>query len=355
MLSNRHDDVAPPIAIEVGTRTWREPEPASLGPTHIRDLKRQGRSTRGHDTDGRFRTIHRVEGHVAGLLDLPADRVAVPAEVLEDRSGFFPGIDAEPEVVQGILNRLGLGASNQDRTGNEKTPHRATLGGLDENASGQHEGVHLRDAAGSEGLGCGPKRRPGGPHVIDEKHSPEPPQTPRCKGAGDVLLPFTMREIDLARCVAHTTKATQQCGDAQDVRHRRREKRSLVVAARPAPSPVKGDRDDRIDLARPSTRVRGHQRTKGRAKLTPPIVLESLNRIRNRTAVLEDRAWIGCVLNEGRTCGAKDVGAFGRFVTARTSGRRKKGQQAVEKIEHDPLSAVPTGGYLGRRWHWHRQ
>ena len=154
-------------------------------------------------------------------------------------------------------------------------------------------------------------------------------QAPRCKGAGNVLLPLAMRQVDLARRVSYAPKASEHHGDCERPCHRLRKKGGLIVPPRAAPSPVKWDWDDGIDPAGPRMRASCHHRPERGTELAAPVVLESLNRIRHRTTILEDGAWLGCALDEGRTCGAKDLGAFGRFVAPRTSARRKKDEQAV--------------------------
>ena len=89
-------------------------------------------------------------------------------------SASMARVDADPQVVEGILNRLGLRTRHQARTAENEVPHSDTLRGLGKNASCQHKRVHFRHATGLQcPRGC-LERRPGRTHVIDEKHPPLP-------------------------------------------------------------------------------------------------------------------------------------------------------------------------------------
>jgi hypothetical protein len=87
-------------------------------------------------------------------------------------------------------------------------------------------------------------------------------------------------------------------------------------------------RHDGIDFARPVLRVVDHHRAERSAELTVAIVLETLNRIGNGAAVLEDRAGAGYRFEEDGAGGAEDRRAVSRLVTACAAQRGEQGEEA---------------------------
>jgi hypothetical protein len=147
-----------------------------------------------------------------------------------------------------------------------------------------------------------------------------------------------VREIDLGRRVAHTPKPPQQWSNPKRLGDGPREERSLIIPACTTPPPVQRHRHDRVDLALPATRVVGHDRPKHGTELTSAVVLEALDRVRDGSAILVNGAWVGDLVAERKTCGAKDDGALARFIAAGATRRCDQTQKPMKKIAHMGVS-----------------
>jgi hypothetical protein len=155
---------------------------------------------------------------------------------MNDGVGLFARIDAHPQIVEGILDRLGPPTRYQTRAGQDQTTHAVTLRAFDQNASRQNEGMHFRHTAQRQSGRRLAERRPSGPNVVDEKHSAQAAQLPRRESASDVPLPFAVRKLGLARGVPQPTKPGQQRNDIERFRDTARQESRLVIATLPTPS-----------------------------------------------------------------------------------------------------------------------
>jgi hypothetical protein len=88
---------------------------------------------------------------------------------------------------------------------------------------------------------------------------------------------------------------------------------------------MKRHRHDGVDVARPTARSIAHERPEHRTELTSPVVLETLNRIRDRAPVLKHGGWVGHLVDDGQARGTEDRKAVTCFVTP---GAAEGGHQA---------------------------
>ena len=105
---NRHHHIAPAVAVEVGPGVRGELDPEPLRPTDVWHLNRQGGTARGDHANRRVGAPSGVEGYEVALVDPAADLETVRLKVRDDRVRLPTGVDADSQIVERILDRLGL-------------------------------------------------------------------------------------------------------------------------------------------------------------------------------------------------------------------------------------------------------
>jgi len=110
---------------------------------------------------------------------------------------------------------------------------------------------------------------------------------------------------------------------------------------------MKRNRHDRVDPTDPPTRLVTHDRPKHRTELTSTVVLETLSRICDGTAILEDGAFVRDLVDEGQTSGTEDRKAVTGFIATSAAKGCDQTEQSAEQIAHAGVSAGVEGGCPG--------
>jgi hypothetical protein len=213
-----------------------------------------------------------------------------------------------------------------------------TLRAWGEKASRERQGANLGHSARPKRAPRSAQRRPCRANVIDEKHSLGPANSVCNEGPVHVSRSLMVRQGDLTARVTSSAKTPQEQRCIERLRNGLRQKRSLIIPALATTTPVEGHGNHGVDLATPLSRDSSHEGTENHAELAVAPVLEPMDRVGDRPAVLKDCAGRPSGLDEGLACFTED--SIARLITANAAQGRQQVEQTFQHPAHPAISAT---------------